>query len=203
MRTFCIFIVCLASGMLAADFQTLDGTKYKGVTVKRVEADGIVVETDVGVEKVYFNELPNEVRERYSAQAAAAAAIAAASASETRTVIATTPVLGQESGHGVADTIASTVKAPVTVAPQSTVSRVTAAAAVAPQSTPSPTLPVTPLHTYELKQDYVIGGDTGAVAKRLAKGQRYRGRDVPDGIQLDVDGKMYTVPRDILSAAKD
>jgi hypothetical protein len=188
MRTFCIFIVCLASGMLAADFQTLDGTKYKGVTVKRVEADGIVVETDVGVEKVYFNELPNEVRERYSAQAAAAAAVAAASASETRTVIATTPVLGQGSGHGVADTIASTVKAPVTVAPQ---------------STPSPTLPVTPLHTYELKQDYVIGGDTGAVAKRLAKGQRYRGRDVPDGIQLDVDGKMYTVPRDILSAAKD
>jgi hypothetical protein len=203
MRTFGIFIISFVSGMLAADFQTLDGTKYKGVTVKRVEADGIVVETDVGVEKVYFNELPNEVRERYNAQAAAAAAVAAASASETRTVIATTPVLGQGSGHGVADTIASTVKAPVAGASQSAPSRVTATAAIAPQSTPSPTPPVTSLHTYELKQDYVIGGDTGAVAKRLAKGQRYRGRDVPDGIQLDVDGKMYTVPRDILSAAKD
>jgi len=71
------------------------------------------------------------------------------------------------------------------------------------QSTPTPTPPVMPLHTYELKQDYAIGGDTGAVVKRLAKGQRYRGRDVPDGIQLEVDGKMYTVPRDILSAAKD
>ena len=49
----------------------------------------------------------------------------------------------------------------------------------------------------------MIGGDTGSVAKRLSKGQRYRGRDVPDGIQLEIDGKNYTVPRDILSAAKD
>jgi hypothetical protein len=202
MRTFWISIVCFASGVLAADFQTLDGTKYRGVTVKRVEADGIVVETDVGVEKIYFNELPKEVQEHYHAQAAAAAAVAAAPASETRTVIATTPVPGQESAHGVADTIASTVE-PVAVGPQSTAPRVTAAAAVAPESTPSPTLPVTPLHTYELKQDYVIGGDTGAVAKRLAKGERYRGQDVPDGIKLDIGGKMYTVPRDILSAAKD
>ena len=46
-------------------------------------------------------------------------------------------------------------------------------------------------------------GDTGSVAKRLSKGQRYRGRDVPDGIQLEIHGKNYTVPRDILSAAKD
>jgi hypothetical protein len=71
------------------------------------------------------------------------------------------------------------------------------------QPTPLPAQAVPPAHTYELKQDYAIGGDTGTVAKRLTKGQRYRGRDVADGIQLEIDGKWYTVPRDILSAAKD
>jgi hypothetical protein len=60
-----------------------------------------------------------------------------------------------------------------------------------------------PAHTYELTRDYVIGGDTCSVAKRLTKGQRYRGRDAADGIKLEIDGKSYTVPRDILSAAKD
>ena len=34
------------------------------------------------------------------------------------------------------------------------------------------------------------------------KGQRYRGRDLPDGIQLEIDGKAYTVPRNVLRAAK-
>ena len=67
---------------------------------------------------------------------------------------------------------------------------------------PQPRVTV-PAHTYELTRDYVIGGDTGAVAKRLTKGQRYRGRDGANGIQLEIDGKSYTVPRDILSAAKD
>jgi hypothetical protein len=198
-RTLCAVLVWFGSSVLAADFKTLDGTQYKGVVVKRVEADGVVVETDVGVEKIYFNELPNEVRERYSGQAAAAAAAAAAPASETRTIVATTPVPAQESGHGVADTIASTVQAPTTINGPAVI-KVPAAVAL---PTATPAQPLTPLHTYELKQDYVIGGDTGAVAKRLAKGQRYRGRDAPDGIQLEIDGKMYTVPRDILSPAKD
>jgi len=49
----------------------------------------------------------------------------------------------------------------------------------------------------------VIGGDKGSVAKRLTKGQRYRGRDLPDGTQLEIDGKAYTVPRNVLWAAKD
>jgi hypothetical protein len=171
-----LFVFCLGSGALAADFRTLDGTQYKGVTVKRVEVDGVVVVTDSGVSKIYFNELPAEVRERYRAAAAAAA----------------TPL-----AETAPATTAETVSQPVVAQPISS-----AAVAVA-QPTPTPAAPVPPLHTYELKQDYVIGGDTGSVAKRLSKGQRYRGRDGADGIRLEIDGKTYTVPRDILSAAKD
>jgi hypothetical protein len=170
-------LVWFAAEALAADFKTLDGTQYNGVTVKRVEADGIVVVTDVGVEKIYFSELPKEVRERYSQQATAVAASAAA----------TGPA-----------TISETVPVQSTAAQQTLV----AAAPIAPP-TATPAQAVAPMHTYELKQDYVIGGDTGAVAKRLTRGQRYRGRDVADGIKLEIDGKSYTVPRDILSAAKD
>jgi hypothetical protein len=197
-RTVFLGLIFVAVQALAADFQTLDGTKYKGVIVKRVEADGIVVETDVGVEKLYFNELPKEVQERYANQARAAAADSAATvASEAGTTVATKPMSGQEDRNGAADTHSASSG--------QTFSASTVHGAVAPIAPPSPTpaQPLTPLHTYELKQDYVIGGDTGAVAKRLAKGQRYRGRDAPDGIQLEIDGKMYTVPRDILSAAKD
>jgi len=172
-----ILIVCLGLSALAADFKTLDGTRYKNVAVKRVEADGIVVETDVGVEKIYFTELPQEVQERYRHQAAAA--VAPAAAVEPATIPATVPVQ-------------STTAQPMT-----------AAAAPVAQPTATPAQAAPPAHTYELKQDYVIGGDTGSIAKRLAKGQRYRGRDLPDGIQLEIDGKRYTVPRDILSAAKD
>ena len=172
-RTFFLYLIFVAAQAFATDFQTLDGTKYKDVMVKRVETDGIVVVTDIGVEKIYFNELPKEIQERYRAQASASSA----------TAVSPPPP------EAVTGTPAEQISTVVTT-------RVA-------QSTPTPTPPVMPLHTYELKQDYAIGGDTGAVVKRLAKGQRYRGRDVPDGIQLEVDGKMYTVPRDILSAAKD
>src|ERR1700757_4154619 len=104
-RTLCAVLVWFGSSVLAADFKTLDGTRYDNVMVKRVETDGIVVETDVGVEKIYFNELPKEVHERYSGQAAAAAAATAAPAPEARTIFARTPVPAEESGHGVADII--------------------------------------------------------------------------------------------------
>jgi hypothetical protein len=172
-----LILFLVGSGALAADFKTLDGTEYRRVTVKRVEPDGLVILTDAGVSKIYFTELPKEVQERYAyrprATVAPGVSVAPASTAET---VATEPVAAQ----------------PITS---------TAVAIAQPTLTPAPAVP--PLHTYELKQDYVIGGDTGSVAKRLSKGQRYRGRDLPDGIQLEIDGKKYTVPRDILSAAKD
>ena len=50
---------------LADDFKTNDGKEYKNATVTRVEGDGIVVKTKGGISKLYFAELPADVRERF------------------------------------------------------------------------------------------------------------------------------------------
>jgi hypothetical protein len=73
--TFVILIVCLTSIALADDFKTNDGKEYKDVKVSRVEPDGIVLTTKRGISKVYFSELPKDVKERfhYDPEKAAAA----------------------------------------------------------------------------------------------------------------------------------
>ena len=72
-------MVCFASVIRADDFKTNDGKEYKNVTVSRVEPDGIVLITSIGISKVYFTELPKEVQERfhYDPEKAAAAQAAA------------------------------------------------------------------------------------------------------------------------------
>ena len=49
----------------ADDFSLSDGREFKGVTVSRVEKDGVVVITDDGVEKLPFSLLPKEARDLY------------------------------------------------------------------------------------------------------------------------------------------
>ena len=49
----------------ADDFSLSDGREYKGVTVSRVEKDGVVVITDDGVEKLPFSLLPKEAKDLY------------------------------------------------------------------------------------------------------------------------------------------
>jgi hypothetical protein len=58
-------MVCFASVIRADDFKTIDGKEYKNVTVRRVEPDGIVLITSVGISKVYFTELPKDVQVRF------------------------------------------------------------------------------------------------------------------------------------------
>jgi hypothetical protein len=66
-----ILVVCfVASVALADDFKTIHGKEYKNATVKRVEPDGILLETKTAVSKVYFIELPKEVQERFHYDAA-------------------------------------------------------------------------------------------------------------------------------------
>ena len=60
--------------MLAEDFRTIKGKEYKDATVIRVEANGIVLRTKTGISKVYFFELPNDVRERFHPSPAKTAA---------------------------------------------------------------------------------------------------------------------------------
>jgi hypothetical protein len=48
---------------LGDDFTTSDGKEYKDATVRRVEADGIVIITKSGgLAKLYFAELPKKFR---------------------------------------------------------------------------------------------------------------------------------------------
>jgi hypothetical protein len=54
-----------AAIVLADDFKTMDGKEYKDATVSRVEPDGIVVKTKLGISKLYFVELPKEVQQRF------------------------------------------------------------------------------------------------------------------------------------------
>jgi hypothetical protein len=55
---------------LADDFKTIDGKEYKNATVSRVEPDGLVLTTKLGISKVYFVELPKDVQERFHYDAA-------------------------------------------------------------------------------------------------------------------------------------
>ena len=67
------YIAVLAVGTLFAttfhafplDITTVKGKTYTGVTVQRVEPDGINIKHSAGIIKLYFSELPTEVQEQY------------------------------------------------------------------------------------------------------------------------------------------
>jgi hypothetical protein len=63
--TITILAMLSASIAVADDFKTIAGKEYKNATVSRVEADGIVIKTKTGLSKIYFVELPKDVRERF------------------------------------------------------------------------------------------------------------------------------------------
>src|SRR5438046_9280038 len=65
MRILAASLLGCASIAIADDFKTNDGKEYKNVTINRVEIDGIVVTTDLGVVKFHFSELPRDVQERF------------------------------------------------------------------------------------------------------------------------------------------
>ena len=65
MRRLVFLVVGLTSIAFADDIKTLTGKEYKDVTVSRVEPDGIVLTSKVGISKVYFTELPKDVQERF------------------------------------------------------------------------------------------------------------------------------------------
>jgi hypothetical protein len=65
---------------LADDFKTVAGKEYKNATVTQVEPDGIVVKSKSGISKIYFQELPKEVQQRFNYNPQQAAAFAGAQA---------------------------------------------------------------------------------------------------------------------------
>lgn len=81
MKKICATFLCIFNFtiLFADDFKLSDGKEYKGVTVSRVDPDGIAVVTDSGIEKIYFVNLPAEIQKKYGYDPAkAAAAIAEA-----------------------------------------------------------------------------------------------------------------------------
>jgi hypothetical protein len=72
--TLAILALLSATLALAEDFKTVRGKLYKDATIIRVESDGIMLKTKTGISKVYFVELPNDVRERFHPSPAKTAA---------------------------------------------------------------------------------------------------------------------------------
>jgi ribosomal protein S1 len=70
---FCFAVILLSPILSAHDFKTLEGKEYRDVTITRVDPDGLIVETDSGIEKIPFTSLPKEVRAKYHYDPVAAA----------------------------------------------------------------------------------------------------------------------------------
>jgi hypothetical protein len=64
-KTLMLLTIGITSIALADDFKTVKGKEYKNATVSRIEPDGVVLKYKTGISKVYFTELPKEVRERF------------------------------------------------------------------------------------------------------------------------------------------
>ena len=66
--TLAIIAMLSVSVALGDDIKTTNGKEYKDAKVTRVEPDGIVLLTKSGISKVYFNELPKELQDRFHYQ---------------------------------------------------------------------------------------------------------------------------------------
>ncbi len=65
MKAATLLTFCITSIALADDFKTVNGKEYKNAMVRRIEPDGVVLITKVGISKVYFVELPKEVQQPF------------------------------------------------------------------------------------------------------------------------------------------
>jgi hypothetical protein len=68
-----ILATVFASLAYADDFKTNNSKEYKNAIVTQVDLDGIVVRTKTGISKLYFAELPEDVRKQYHYDPAKAA----------------------------------------------------------------------------------------------------------------------------------
>src|SRR3954463_10266741 len=84
--TITILAMLSASLALADDFKTNNGKEYKNAIVTRVDPDGIVVKTKTSISKLYFPELPEDLRARYHFDPEKAAAAQAAAVQQTQQI---------------------------------------------------------------------------------------------------------------------
>jgi hypothetical protein len=81
--TIAILAALSVSLALADDFKTNNSKEYKNAIVTQVDPDGIIVRTKTGISKLYFAELPEDVRTRYHYDPEKAAAAQAAAVQQT------------------------------------------------------------------------------------------------------------------------
>src|SRR5437016_1376913 len=84
--TIAILVTLAVSLALADDFKTNNGKEYKNAMVTQVDPDGIVVKSKTGISKLYFPELPEDVRKRYHYDPEKAAAAQAAAVQQTEQI---------------------------------------------------------------------------------------------------------------------
>jgi hypothetical protein len=196
-----------ASFALAEDFKTIDGKEYKNARVSRVEPDGIVLVTKLGVSKVYFTELPKEIQERFHYDEQQAAQFTSQTVEQNRLAQERKVEEDEKRAEEVAkrkaeqevlrqqrDAEMRQQQREAEQQPQQRIQR-------APASTPSVSQEGIREHTYEILQDHIIS--VGGWRIRLRRGEQYHGRILVDHAEIDVNGISYKVPSGILSAPKD
>ncbi len=207
MKALTLFIVCFASVILAEDFKTIDGQEYKNVAVSRVEPDGIVLITSSGISKVYFTELPKEVRDRFHYDATQATAYAA----DQNAQLESLRKQREEARRKEADEIEKQARiqgqkqANIEQQQPTEEERGAEQGRRLSELTTSRSKEGIPEHTYELLQDHTIQirvGVNGA-SIRLRRGERYRGRILGDHAEIDINGISYWVPSSTLALARD
>ena len=65
MRVCIAALFCAAAIVNAEDFKLNNGLEYQNVKISRIEPDGIMIVTRTGIVKLFFNELPKEIQEKY------------------------------------------------------------------------------------------------------------------------------------------
>jgi hypothetical protein len=60
-----LILLLLSATLFAEDLTTVSGKKYTGVTINRVEADGLAISHADGLAKVPFSDLSEDIRKKY------------------------------------------------------------------------------------------------------------------------------------------
>ena len=107
---FVSLIVLACARLSAEDFTTIEGKKYEGVTVSRVEPDGLMVVTDSGIAKIPFARLPEDVQKKYGYDPKTAAAFSAGVAKSQRDNFARWQALQDEHRKKTAEVYAQDVE---------------------------------------------------------------------------------------------
>jgi len=203
-RTVVIFAAIAASIAVADDFKTIEGREYKNAEVNRVEPDGIMLKTKSGLTKVYFNELPKEVQDRFHYEPQQAAQYFAQTVEQIRITQRQKIEQDQKRADEIARNLAIVRQQQEAEAQRQQRLAELQLQQQQPQQRQRGQTRATygqsqegmPEHLYELTQDYKIVYAGATI--RFKRGQQFRGRILVDHAEIDSGGVSYNVSPGIL-----